>query len=850
MKIDPNSWWRRWSFADRFRGAQLLADGVAVWTLAAIRLEFEGRGLEGLDPAAMLAVTTAVINFVFLAYTPGLRPRWWPGWAGMVAANLIAALAFPSIAGALDYQVKASSVWFILCWFVPVQAALHLLGRRFRTSYSAEPLRVALIVATGVGAGFPMLSYGSVGTGDAYWYGTMVADFVTQWRAGVFPVLIGQSDFAFNGAVSPLRIAPYLQHATGLLDLLTAHSLTFFALLNLTLVLSSIGGGLAAYRALLGIDNRIRWTAMLLAVLYLASPAALALTYSGDLYMSVCTLPWLPLALLGVRRVNTGRHREGALLLAVSLAAMWSAHPPIAFWASVTSGLGLLPCLCSPAIRDRAVWRSAALGLAAFAALALFVFVSAGSLGLPTAEVDRGLITKGVMETSPEIFLPIGEASNPVTDHQLGWTLWAVLLAGCAALPWQRGRRIWGLFLAALILLGLSLPFAPLLNLLWGLVPQAVCNLTFFWPMQRFAIVLTALAIVLGHHAASRIAGWNKWAHAAAFIGLLFGLDWTTAQATEFVGHGFANARAGAGETHSHDPGNRILTRYAFNPFPVYTGYFSHGYIDPLWENRLLSRGNLAEVTSNYAAAIGPASVVRAEGEINARQAGEGPLYYALLDRLELQPGRSYALEFSFNRPELNGTMVGNSETLTRVYLLPDSGTGTPRPKGLESGFGSIPSGKKAMSLRHDSLQAEHFSVQFVAREVIAADISKYGRYTLREYDRAQLPIAVESWAPYRAQVNSPADAWLETPRLYLAGYRAFVNGKPASVRSSPAGQVMLPVDAGISQVELTYPGPIALRIAYWVSFLSWTALGAWLLLGAIRWIRAEPPATVPAGAR
>ena len=828
----------------------MLADGVAFWALASIRLQFEGRGLEGLDPAVALATGTAGLHLLFLVYTPALRPRWWSGWLGLVLGNIAAGLALPAIAGALGYEIKPASVLFMIAWFVPVQVALHLLGRRFRISRSSEPLRVALIGAAGVGTGFPLLSHGSVGTGDAYWYGTMVADFVTQWRSGVFPALIGQSDFAFNGAVSPLRIAPYLQHATGLLDLLTGHTLTFFALLNLTLVFSSIAGGLAAYRTLLGIDGRIRWTAMLLAVLYLASPAALALTYSGDLFMSVCTLPWLPLALLGVQRVNAGFHREGALLLAVSQAALWSAHPPIAFWASFVAGLGLLPCLCSPAIRDRAVWRSVTSGLVAFAALTLFLFVSAGSLGLPSAEVDRGIITQGLLDAYPAIFQPIGEAANAVTDHQLGWTLWAVLLAGLATLPFQRGQRTWGLGIAALALLALSLPVAPLLKFLWGLMPQAVCNLTFFWPMQRFAIIVSALAIVLGHHAASRIAARSKWVLAAALGGLLLGLDWTAGQAAELVRHGLANAAAGASDTHSHAPGNRILTRYAFNPFPVYAAYFSHGYVDPLWENRLLSRETMAEVASNYTAAIGQASIIRSEGDVSARLVREGTLYYALLDRLELQPGRSYALEFSFNHPDLNGSLVGTSETLNRAYLMPDSGSGIPRPKGLESGFGSIPSAKKAMSLRHDSPQAEHFSLQFVAREPIAVDISRYGHYWLREYDRAHLPVAVESWAPYRAKVNSPVDAWLETPRLYLAGYRAFVNGKPASVRSSPAGQVMFPVDAGVSQVELNYPGPVALRIAYWVSFLSWTALGAWSVLGVIRWIRANPPVTGPAAAQ
>ena len=59
------------------------------------------------------------------------------------------------------------------------------------------------------------------GAGDALWYANMLADYVTQLRAGDVPDLCGQTEFAFNGAVYPLRVAPMYQHLGGLLDLLT-----------------------------------------------------------------------------------------------------------------------------------------------------------------------------------------------------------------------------------------------------------------------------------------------------------------------------------------------------------------------------------------------------------------------------------------------------------------------------------------------------------------------------------------------------------------------------------------------------------------------------------------------------
>ena len=64
-----------------------------------------------------------------------------------------------------------------------------------------------------------------IGAGDALWYANMLGDFVTQLRAGVFPIFVGQTDYAFNGAVYPLRVAPFYQHLAGILDLLTGRQL-------------------------------------------------------------------------------------------------------------------------------------------------------------------------------------------------------------------------------------------------------------------------------------------------------------------------------------------------------------------------------------------------------------------------------------------------------------------------------------------------------------------------------------------------------------------------------------------------------------------------------------------------
>ena len=69
-----------------------------------------------------------------------------------------------------------------------------------------------LVLLTGLAAlvTAPLWTDQAVGTGEAYNYSLALADGVSQLRAGEVPVLVGQTEYAFNGRVHPLRNAPYL----------------------------------------------------------------------------------------------------------------------------------------------------------------------------------------------------------------------------------------------------------------------------------------------------------------------------------------------------------------------------------------------------------------------------------------------------------------------------------------------------------------------------------------------------------------------------------------------------------------------------------------------------------------
>src|SRR5208283_257902 len=126
----------------------------------------------------------------------------------------------------------------------------------------AEAARWLVLLVATLWLAHPYFAPRLIGTGDALWYHHSLADAVTQFRAGVFPVFVG------------------------LLDLITGRRLGFFALEHLTAIASFLAGAFTAYGALVWIAPGRRWAALALALLYVTCPGVAGIFYAQDLYMS------------------------------------------------------------------------------------------------------------------------------------------------------------------------------------------------------------------------------------------------------------------------------------------------------------------------------------------------------------------------------------------------------------------------------------------------------------------------------------------------------------------------------------------------------------------------------------
>jgi hypothetical protein len=669
------------------------------------------------------------------------------------------------------------------------------------------------------------------GAGDAFWYSSMLGDFLQQVRAGGFPVFVGQTEFAFNGAVYPLRVAPWYQHLGAALDLCTGRSLSVVEIQNLVLLVS---GGLAltiTYFALCWLAPTRRWPAVGLAVLYVSCPGVLALAYTQDLHMSWVATPFLPLVCAA--NLRSFRREGGAtlLVLAAGLALLWLAHAPTALWATlITAALQALRLVTAgrtlPSLQ-RVAWAGGAailLGHYPFVSLATLDIRSEGSaLGAGFAAPEK--ILHSLEAAFPRLLLPLSSHARQLGDIQPGYGILLLVftvLAAAAARRLAPDTRI--ACLGAALSLGLVvvlLPIPGFAAFFWLNLPDALQRLTYYWPMQRLVPIAAGLAVVA--YAALPLPTDVRSRVVRTFGGLLLlACLWSLWEARQF--RRAAHERTASVEQTRTQlrPENRPLMNHAYGLADKLPSTFSHGVTDPFGSGVFLA-ADLASPTPQTPEATA------AEAQPWSARVDANPGILNLFPQLTLQPGRRYRLNFEFNAFPYTGVLQLNGTEFRREYLLPASG----EPQA----FGSAPGHPTALDLWTTRDTPVEIHVRFIptAAGARAVDFSNFGSFRFADVTDAPAVVKVQKLAPWTAAVAAPAAGWVETPRLFLAGYHATRDGVPVPVSRSQNGLVKISVEPGDQQVTLHYRAPLVLRASYYLTLVAWTLLGVSALIGLSR---------------
>lgn len=805
----------------------LLGLGLGLGFLAGWEPTFAWKGLTVLGVGFVWCAATNVLDQrIRHRIARRLRSHAWAIWVGAVVGVIGAAFSWlradlSMAEAAVGLASAIAGVGLRRAFVDAVRTSRSLLG---------EALRWAVVVAAAIFVIQPYANRGLIGGGDAQHYAQQLADISAQICHGVFPVFVGQSAYAYNGDIHPLRTAPYFQYAGATLDFLTLHKLGPAGVLNLLIVLSLLAAGLTSY--LLGVrvgGRRLAWPAALLAVTFVSSPGILALIYSGDMVASWMTLPYLPILIYGLVKLGEKRDFSGALVIPLALAALWLAHAPIAIWISLLVVMTAFPILAEKWEGGRGFWLAAGLVVIG-SVFAGYVFVSVATLEVPN---DLSLVnwvrTGGILNELRAGWAgwlkpvdPTG--SNLLTDLQLSPVLWFAAVLGLLALGVQRKAMIpiWGFVILLLLLVYPS----AVANRLWSVMPAAVIGATEKWPMQRFYPILSALvpfiALVALRHR------WLRSMVARWLICLLLavGCAWSLKEATKFLQRGrgvrspIASTLVRLGEE------NAVLSRYSYEMYGRLPKYFSHGPMAPFLQNRLLAANTLEPSVTNLPAILHPAGGLPADTLHPYKVTDFGGQF---TPKLRLEPGKTYVAGFDLGTSAAQGVLELIGRTIYRQYPMSPFVESQAFGEGSSRGFG----------IATDSSTGDEVDVRFYTTPGQPAP-SPSASLQLVAVEPASLPLRLEQLIPYRVSTTTESPGWLETPKIFIGGYSALIDGQPAPVARSPDGLVMVPLSAGHHLVTLTYPGPWILRAAFWLTTIAWIALAVLLFLPR-RWRELKP---------
>ena len=696
-------------------------------------------------------------------------------------------------------------------------------------------LTVLILFGAGVYAAEPFLRGTYVGTGEAYNYSLSIADAVTQARSGVFPVLVGQTEFAFNGRIHPLRTAPLYCCAACLIDFATFHRLTFWQIQDALLTLSIVAAAFAAYAALRLLVGATHRVSLFGALLYEFSPGVLSPVYAMDLYMTVTTLPLIPLV-FGSNLASFSRRTTGVyLIIGVTIGLAWLAHPPIALWLSASTAAIQLVVW---ATRRPSLGAAAAVvpGVVVCLLLAGYSFASTAAMhdihGLSMPE-DYSPIFVELSRAFPGSIMPVNEEARFLGDFQLGYVAWALLFFAGASAACRRRLPPAVLLGIAGLLLVLTLPVPFLTRFLWLHLPPVFPNLTNIWPMQRLYLVATGLILVaavsLWPDADLRIRGLISSRRVGFTVLCAAALVWNVEQARLFIRRGLILQHSGqvGADLHRSENIDMTVTSYALLGLPR---HFVNAAMDAEREFRILRAADHSEITNNWTPAN--ADRLRARGVLHAVvvQPDATPLAPAI----RIEPYHRYLLTFNFLCQPFDGVLSMDGEHFHREYPLPSAGG--------ERGFGMQPGNDPSVELWTTDLEGTEIRLSLFGMK----DLQAFAGFELREIEPSNFPVELEGYLPLSGRVQAGEAVWLETPRRFIPGYVASIDGRPAQVANSPEGSVMIETPAGDHEFRLRYSGTPLLLAAFWASFLTGSlitvsALG-WFGIQAVRQIRSRRP--------
>ncbi len=526
-----------------------------------------------------------------------------------------------------------------------------------------------------------------------------------------------------------------------------------------------------------------------------------------------------------VRLLVTGNWRWLALG-GVALAILWPTHRMYFGWLGASLALGAALVLIEK-------WRPRFKLSTRVPEALVFVLLTGGLLAalvFPERDGAR-LIRSGqayllMTQLFPKNLQSVSWLAQELGDLQPGYAMLAALGAGLLAML---VRPTWEGKLVTLAGCGLALMIFPVPRitlLFYQAVPDPLYGICTVSLWLRLMPVLVTLAIFAGFLAMAAMPRgfWPRLAIAVGAAELLFA-HW--AETSKFIRLGARAVNTSERTAMFYRTENVQLFSYAYNGLP-HPAYMLNGVVDYHLESRLLDVAK-REWRKDPVLENGFSAPVA----LTAEPGNEGVAWSWFSPRLTVAAGERRLVKFDFFDRAFSGTLVMKAPGIYRDYYLPDAGF-------YAKSFGSAPEKPKLLSVWNTSEAERQVLLAFVTAnpEEIGKPLGDFARVSMRPYRTEELQIQTRRLTPYRADVELTEPMYLETPRVFIPGYRARVDGISRKVEVSPDHLAMVRVEPGHHTVDLFYTGTFAARMMLRVSALGWVllaAFGIWQLRGRLK---------------
>ncbi|MDX2186797.1 MAG: hypothetical protein SFV32_07695 [Opitutaceae bacterium] len=652
----------------------------------------------------------------------------------------------------------------------------------------------------------PYLSSNLVGSGDAVWYRHQVQDAIAQARAGQFPLWVGQTEAAYNGAIHPLRSAPALLHSAAVLDWVTGQTRSAGWILNHLIAGFVLVAATSCWLALRTAGLGGRWMRTALSWLFVTCPGVLGLAAAQDLLMSVTALPWLPWVFVGALSIRIGGWRAPSVL-GLALGGLWWSHAPVALWTCLSLVvLIIVDWLASAGWRSELPKAIGKIGLAAsvFLVAASYPLVSVLSLRNPGESLVPAMIQvsdllREINNVFPAIVIPVDPDQPRLAVMQPGYAILG-LLAACIAVGVLSPRRFPAAAAtgaAGFALLVFILPIPKLTPLLWESLPTFWTAMTNLWPMQRVVPLLGALAVAGVGCLLARERVRPQW-FKVAFSALAIWAGSQGLAVRELARKSTADPQATALVGH---PENINVSAYCYQQLPRRPSTFIHGVTDAEMELRWLPKGSEPTTAKAWVErlAVDP-------WEFLDLRRTENPGLFRSARAWRLEPGRKYLLNFDFLK-QPSGVLRLTGRAMQRVYPLPSAGDA--------HGFGAGEGQERSLTVWTTQAEGDDVWLEFIPQDPATFDLTAFARCRLLPIRREALPVQLQSLVPLRLELRDWPGGAIETPRMAVPGWQARGDDRWLPVSRSPEGRVQIDVPAGVTTVAVIFQPSLLMRVAF-----------------------------------